>query len=236
MEKLADALPGIVAFALVAGMFTLVFTVSHRGRKKEREIGRGYTQLARNAAEHGWTYEAFTRGRIDHYSGIRPFPTRGVNMSACHYTTGEFRGRPFKYFEYRFMSITSGTDDNPQPLIRSVFVVEAPGSGAFMQIFRRGMLTTLFGRKPTMPLGKPAFDKEFRVITSDEEFTRKAFSRDLMPYLLTEPLADKTPLQFHEGELFTWYSDPLTPQAVDEKLNHLCDVLDRIPVQAWETS
>ncbi|MGV9789996.1 hypothetical protein [Streptomyces sp. NPDC003435] len=235
MEKLVHALPAVVMFILVAGMFTLVFTVSSRGRRKDRQTGQGYVQLARDAAERGWTYEARTRGRIDGYSGLRPFPASGLNLTACHYTTGLFRGRAFKCFEYRFMSATSGTDANRQPQLRSVFIVEAPGPGAFTQILRPNMLDRLFDRRERTLLGEPAFDKSFRVITDDEAFTQNALRHGLMPYLLTEPLADKTSLQLHDGELFTWYTGPLTPQMMDEKLSYLCDVLDRIPAHVWSS-
>ncbi|MFJ5973737.1 hypothetical protein [Streptomyces sp. NPDC093060] len=237
MEHWAGELIKWSLFAFIAGMFILVFTVSSRGRKKDARIKEDYEQLARIAPERGWTYQKRVQGQIDQYCGVRPFPGRGSNLRAWHYTTGEFRGRSFKYFEYRSMNLQSGADtgERKQPNIESVFIVTAPGSGPFVQILRPSVLDTLFDRRPKMQLGVPEFDQNFRVITRDEGFVRNALGETVVPYLVTDPKA-KGSLQLRENELFTWYRGPLTPQAVDEKLNYLCDVLDRVPEQAWSAA
>jgi hypothetical protein len=175
------------------------------------------------------------QGRIDQYCGVRPFPSRGSNLRAWHYTTGEFRGRPFKYFEYRYMNVASGADvgERKQPTIEAVFIVTAPGSAPFVQLLRPRLLDTLFDRRPKVQLGVPEFDQNFRIITEDEEFVRNVLSPAVVPYLLADLQTEKSPLQLRDGELFTWYRGTLSPQAVDEKLNYLCDILDRIPEKAW---
>ena len=235
MEQWAGYLVVVLLFAFIAGMFTLVFTVSARGSKKDAQIREGYAQLARIAPERGWTYQTRVQGLIDQYCGLRPFPARGSNLRAWHYTTGEFRGRSFTYFEYRCMNVTSGADvgEHKQPTIEAVFIVTTPGPGPFLQILRPNVLDTLFDRRPKMQLGVPEFDQNFRVIAEDEDFVRNALSHTVVPYLLTDPETKKAPLQLRNNELFTWYRGTLSPRAVDEKLNYLCDVLDRIPAQAW---
>ncbi|MFF4492109.1 hypothetical protein ACFY0F_37575 [Streptomyces sp. NPDC001544] len=224
-------------YAFVAGMFILVFSMSRYGRKKDEKIREGYARLAQIAPERGWTYQPRVQGQIDQYCGVRPFPGRGSNLRAWHYTTGEFRGRPFKYFEYRSMNLMSGADvgERKQPNIEAVFIVTAPGSGPLTQILRPSLLDRLFDRRPKVELGVPEFDKNFRIITRDEGFARKALSHDVVPYLLQDPKS-KSSLQLRDNELFTWYRGNLSPQAVDEKLNYLCDVLDRMPAQTWSAA
>ncbi|MEU9477390.1 hypothetical protein [Streptomyces sp. NPDC048191] len=238
MEQWAGILVLVLLFACVAGMFTLVFTMSARGRKKDAQIQEDYAQLARIAPERGWTYERRVQGRIDQYCGLRPFPTRGSNLRAWHYTTGEFRGRQFTYFEYRYMNVTSGADiaERKQPTIEAVFVVTTPGPGPFVQILRPNVLDRLFDRRAKMQLGVPEFDQNYRVITDDEEFVRNALCPAVVPYLMTDTKTKKSPLQLRNNDLFTWYRGTLSPQTVDEKLNFLCDVLDRIPAQTWSAA
>ncbi|WP_330460194.1 hypothetical protein OIB37_27005 [Streptomyces sp. NBC_00820] len=84
-----------------------------------------------------------------------------------------------------------------------------------------------------MELGIPLFDEDFRVLTTDEDFVRDGLSGAVVPYLLENPHTKKSPLQIRDGEIFTWYTGTMSPQAVDEKLNYLCDALDRIPEEAW---
>ncbi|MES9524969.1 hypothetical protein [Streptomyces capoamus] len=235
MEQWAGILVLVLLFAFIAGMFTLVFTVSARGRKKDARVREDYAQLARIAAERGWEYEPHVQGRIDQYCGLRPFPGRGSNLRAWHYTTGEFRGRSFKCFEYRYMNVASGADvgERKQPTIETVFIVTTPGPAPFTQVLRPRLLDTLFDRRPKVQLGLPEFDRDFRVVTDDEEFFRHALGRTVVPYLLSDLQTEKSPLQLRGDELFTWYRGTLSPQAVEEKLTYLCDILDRVPEEAW---
>lgn len=224
-------------YAFIAGMFILVFAMSRHGRKKVAQIREDYAQLARIAPERGWTYEARARGKIDQHCGAGPMPGRGSNLSAYHYTTGELRGRSFKYFEYRYINPMSGADaaDRKQPIIESVFIVTTPGSGPSVEILLPSKLDAVLDRRARMQLGVPEFDQQFRVVTKDEGFVQRALSDAVVPFLLSDPRAKKSPLHLRDCELFTWYTGTMSPKAVDEKLNYLCDVLDRIPEQAWST-
>ncbi|MEU9444988.1 hypothetical protein AB0D42_29765 [Streptomyces sp. NPDC048304] len=235
MEQWAGTLVKVLFVAFIVGVFSLVFMVSARGRKKKAQIREDYGRLARMAPERGWTYEARTHGRIDRYCGAGPMPGRGSNLSAWHYTTGEFRGRSFTYFEYRFVNPMSGADtvERNQPIVETVFVVTAPGSAPSVEILLPGKLDAVLDRREKTQLGVPEFDQNFRLIAADEDFVRNNLSGALVPFLLEDPRAKKSPLQLRDDELFTWYRGTLSPQKVEEKLNYLCDVLDRIPAGAW---
>ncbi|WSQ12167.1 hypothetical protein OG604_32850 [Streptomyces sp. NBC_01231] len=235
MEQLVGILVKGLLFAFIAGMFTLVFVMSRRGRKQAAQVGEEYAQLPRMAAERGWAYTARAEGKIDQFCGVGPFPRSGENLRAYHYTTGQFRGRSFKYFEYRYNNPMSGGEvaERKQLIVESVFVVTAPGSGPKVEIYRPGKLDGLMDRRTKVQLGVPEFDQEFCIATRDEASVRGVLSGDLVPFLLSDPRAKDSPIALRGDDLFTWYTGTLSPQAVEERLNFLCDVLERIPAQAW---
>ncbi|MFI1732707.1 hypothetical protein ACH40E_26565 [Streptomyces acidicola] len=238
MELLVGILVKVLLFAVIAGMFTLVITTSVRGRRQDARIRNEWEQIAQIAPERGWTYHPCTRGQIDQYGGMGPILYKGENQAAWHYTTGEFRGRPFTYFEYRYKRSTVDGDVNDfgehrRLVIKAVFIVTAPGSGSYMEILRRSKLGAVLDGRPGKRVGVPEFDKEFKVLAKDEAFFRNALSGGAVPFMLADSRAKKSPLRFRDNELITWYTGALSPQTVDEKLNYLCDVLDRIPAQAW---
>ncbi|MEV2217917.1 hypothetical protein AB0H86_41915 [Streptomyces sp. NPDC050997] len=235
MELLVGILVKGLLFAFIAGMFALVFVMSRRGRKQETQVRDEYAQLPRMAPERGWTYTPSAQGQIDQYCGVGPFPRSGENLRAFHYTTGEFRGRSFKFFEYRYNNPMSGGEvaERKQLIVESVFVVTAPGSGPKVEIYQPGRLDGLMDRRSKMELGVPEFDQEFCIATRDEAAVRDVLSGDLVPFLLSDPRAKDSPISLRGDEMLTWYTGTLSPQAVDERLNYLSDVLERIPAQAW---
>ena len=238
MELLVGILVKVLFFAFIVGMFTFVIRMFVRGHKEDARIRDEWKKLAQIASERDWTYTARARGELDQYCGVGPMPSRGENLSAWHYTTGEFRGRSFKYFEHRYNSPMSGGEaaERKRPIIESVYVVTAPGSGPSVEVLQSSKLDVLLDRRPRVSLGVPEFDEDFRVVAEDETFVQNALSAGVVPFLLAHPQAKKSPLQLRDNELFTWYTGTLSPEAVDEKLNYLCDVLDRIPAQTWTTA
>ena len=238
MELLIETLIKVAIFAVLAGFASLAIFLPMRNRRKNRQIRNEWKQLPQFAAERGWTYEPFTEGRIDQYAGAGPIIYKSAGQRVWHYTTGQFRGRSFMYFEYRYKkSRVDGDVDHagePRPVvIQAVFIITTPGSGAQMEIRRRTRLDALLNKGLTIPVGVPEFDEEFLVFTKDEAFPRTALSGNVMPFLLTDPRAKKSRLLFHENGLVTWYTGTLSAQTVDDNLNYLCDALDLIPAQAW---
>jgi hypothetical protein len=233
MDQLLWILFQMAFFGLIASLAALVIFLPIRERGKRKRIEHELEQLPQFAAERGWTYEPFTKGRIDRYAGVGPIFHRGPDLLAWNYTTGQFRGRSFTYFDrrYRKSRVNGDVDDitEPRPIVvQAVFFITTPGAGGQMEIRRR---TRNRGR--TIPVGVPEFDKEFLVFAKDKNFPQTALSGSIMPFLLTDPRAKKSQLLFHENGLGTWYTGNLSRQAADDNLNYLCDVLDLIPEQAW---
>ncbi|KOX03680.1 hypothetical protein ADK65_05430 [Streptomyces sp. NRRL B-1140] len=235
MEQLIPILAKVLFFAVIAGLFTFVGRTFVRTHKADKRMREAWAELPRVASERGWTYEQHARGQATQYCGIGPMPGSGSNLSAWHYITGEFRGRSFKCFEHRYNSPTSGNQagDRERPTIEAVFMITTPGSGQPVEVLRPSKTDVLLDRRSRMRLDLPEFDDDFRVVTKDENFARNFLSGSLPSFLLTDPRAKKSPLQLRDGELFTWYTGTLSHEALEEKLNYLCDVLDQIPALAW---
>jgi hypothetical protein len=235
MEQLGWVLVKVLFFAVIVGVFAFVIRAFVRSNKEDKRIREDWAALSRVAAERGWTYEQRARGRATEYCGIGPMPGSGDNLSAWHYITGEFRGRPFACFEHRYNSPISGNQpgERKRPTIETIFMVKAPGSGPSVEILRPSLMNVVVDRRAKMPLGVAEFDDTFRVVAQDEVFARNLLSDDMMSFLLTDPRGKESPLQLRGDELFTWYTGTLAAQALEEKLTYLCDVLDRIPAQTW---
>ncbi|GHJ36014.1 hypothetical protein [Streptomyces sp. TS71-3] len=235
MEQLVGVLVKVLLIAFVVGMFTLVIRVFVRGRKEDARIREEWSELARVATERGWTYEQRARGMATQYCGVGPMPGSGSNLSAWHHITGEFRGRTFVCFEHRYNNPNSANlaADRKRPVIEAVFMVSAPGSGPSMEILRPSRLNVLLDRRASMRLGITEFDDMFRIVTDDDTWVRNVLTDSMVSFLLSDPRAKESPLQLRNDELFTWYTGTLSPRALEEQLNYLCDVLDRIPAQAW---
>ncbi|RVU22493.1 hypothetical protein EOT10_21240 [Streptomyces antnestii] len=238
MEQLSGILLKGLVYVLISGLVVLAIRGILRLNRAGDQIQKEWAELEGVAASRGWTYERQAPGRATQYCGVGPMPGKGSNLTAWHHITGEFRGRSFKCFEYRYVNPMSSTTQTGSKKLthESMFLIAAPGSGPFMQVGRPNKLDRLMGRRPRTLLGVPEFDEKFRVATDDEGFVRNVLTDDVRAFLLSDPRAARRPLRVRDDELFTWYTGYLSQQAIEDQLNYLCDVMDRIPAQAWTSA
>jgi hypothetical protein len=131
------------------------------------------------------------------------------------------------------LSVHDGPGRN-QPVFWTVFAVAAPGTGPELVVRRPQTLDGMTQRGRVVQVGVPEFDEALRVITDDEAFARSALSGEVVPFLTAQPQAvQDSPIRLHNDELLTWRRGRLSAQDFDERLDYLCDVLDRIPPQVW---
>ncbi|WP_405478122.1 hypothetical protein [Streptomyces sp. NBC_00009] len=236
MEQLVGILVKILVYGVILGLVALAIRGIIRSNRAGDRIQEDWEALEGVAAARGWTYERRAHGRATEYCGVGPMPGKGSNLSAWHYITGEFRGRSFKCFEYRYVNPLSGDTQagNRQLTHESVFLISAPGMGTpVMHVGRPSKIDRMMGRGPRMLLGVPEFDKKFRVDTRDEAFVRSVLTEDMRAFLLSDQRAETHPLRLRDDELFTWYTGYLNEQEIENRLNYLCDVMERIPAQVW---
>ncbi|MCX4642797.1 MULTISPECIES: hypothetical protein [unclassified Streptomyces] len=238
MEMLIEILVNVLLAALIAGVIKFAFKSISRSAREDERLRRDWADFIEAAPARDWTYERRAPGRATEYCGVGPMPGKGSNLTAWHYTTGEFRGRSFKCFEYRYTNPLDATTEggNRKLTYESVFLVSAPGSGAYLHIGRPGKFDRMLGRGPRKLIDVPEFDEKFRVDRRDEDFVRNILTDDVRAFLLSDPRGEKNPLRVRDDELFTWYTGILTPRNIEDRLNYLCDVLDRIPENAWASA
>lgn len=227
----------VLLVLIVGGIFALVITMMVRAQRSRTRGMQERTEAIRLVQERGCSYQKVTYGLIDGLCGMAPLPVSGRNLRAEHYITGEFRGRGFRCFEYvtGVLDVQDGPGRN-EPVFWTVFAVTAPGPGAELVVRRPQALDGMTQRGRVVQLGVPEFDEAFRVITDDEAFARSALTAEVAPFLSAQPqAAQDVPIRLVGGELLTWRRGRLSPRDFDERLGHLCDVLDRIPPQVWST-
>ncbi|MGH3433089.1 MAG: hypothetical protein ACRDQB_09665 [Thermocrispum sp.] len=78
-------------------------------------------------------------------------------------------------------------------------------------------------------VGHEAFDREFFVSTRDPAQTKGILTDQLCSWLVAEPRSSKFPLRFEGGDVVTWRSGALDIDKVVEALDHLNEVVDRLP-------
>lgn len=226
-------------FVLVAAVFALVAWGFIHVRKRDGRSDQQQAELVQFVAGRGWSYNPVVRGGGDRYCGTAPFPLAGDNIDICDHITGEFRGRSFSCFEYRKRD--GGTDTNRQWRFYTVCAVTMPTSVPRVSVNRPGpmerldarMFAGMRGAGQVVQVGIPEFDKEFLTTADDESFAREVLAGQPAQFLLADPRAKDAPVQFHGNELITWYQGRLRPEKLDPQLNYLCDLLDRLPEQAW---
>jgi hypothetical protein len=230
---MVELLVKIVFFAFFIVIWALVIWAFVHRRKRDGRSGQEQGELEQLALGRGWSYTSFVPGGADRYCGAEPFPTKGVNLGVCDYIVGEFRGHTVCCFEYRKRPVDVDSETTPQMQYFTVFAVTMPTPVPGMIVRRPQALDGMFAHGKVVQSGIPAFDDAFRIITNNEPFARNVMGGSLAQFLPSDPRAKDAPLRFHGNELITWHRGRLRPQQIDSTLNYLCDVLDRIPAQAW---
>lgn len=231
--------------ALVLVPFMIGFTLwSRRSQRKEaKRRAQRREELAQFVQERGWNYTPYVSSGGDRYAGVGPLPTLGLGAhnSIWDHITGEYRRRTFGCFEYHKRGMGNDPGDNKLHFY-TVFAITTPAPAPRMTVREREALDRLaariFSDGQVVELGIPEFDKKFSIFAHDEAFTRSVMGGRLAQFLLSDPRAEDEILEFHGNELIlwrkgAWSAGTLGTQDILPKLDYLCDVLDRIPAEAW---
>ncbi|MFG2889961.1 hypothetical protein [Streptomyces sp. NPDC048248] len=224
-------------FLFIAGFFGLFIWVARYVNKRDNQSPQQREELLQLAASRGWIHTAWVPGGGDRYCGGGPLPMKGTNIPVVDQIVGEFRGRAICCFEYHSRGMDA---DGPSTVQHStVFAVTSTTSVPRLVIKRPRALDkvnartdALFGGGKVIELGDPEFDEAFRLIANDEESARNVLTGPLAQFLTSDPRAKEEPLRFQGNDLITWHRGRLRAEQIEQKLNYLCDVLDRQPAQA----
>lgn len=234
METLIAALFVLVVVTIFAGVSTLAIMAARRTWRPRGERDA----LVALAHQRGWTYQHTDTGSADRFRGAEPFPRHSFNLAVSDLVAGTFHGRRFCCFEYRRRAPRQGRRGTAQQRRYEyfrVFAVVTPAAGPRLQVRRAGLGGKLLDRLGAggLELGDPEFDREFRVTGEDERFARGVLTDGLRRWLLDDPRSRDLPLRIERDELITWQRGRLTAPTVEPALDHLNDVLDRVPASVW---
>lgn len=215
----AEAVLILVWWSGVAAL--AVWAVRRRARKKRAEQ-EGYARLQSFAESRGWTYEEGVPSLVDAYEGAEPLPDKASNVTGDNVVSGTYRGFGFRAFEYRHYNKDVDSEAT-QVIVHSVWALNLGVDVPDLRIYRDGWFDTFY-RGRAMEVGIPRLDKDFHIVSRDEERARPVVLGGLAEFLTSDPRALELPLRLHDGQLITSRSrSRLSGETFDEPLEYLVD-------------
>ncbi|WP_369173130.1 hypothetical protein AB5J49_36580 [Streptomyces sp. R28] len=215
----AEAVLVLVWWSGVAAL--AVWAVRRKARKKRTEQ-EGYARLQSFAESRGWTYEEGVPSLVDAYQGAEPLPDKASNVMGDNVVSGIYRGFGFRAFEYRYYNKDIDSETT-QVIAHSVWALNLGMEVPDLRIYRDGWFDTFY-RGRAMEVGIPQLDKDFHIVSRDEERARPVLLDGLAEFLTSDPRALEMPLRLHDGQLITSRSrTKLSSETFDEPLEYLVD-------------
>jgi hypothetical protein len=226
MESLAP-LAFVLVFAAIIGLVVWLGVRTARRNRARRDpaVSAGLAELA---AAKGWRFSAREDGFLRRFHGY-PFGHGARSRPALDLVAGGHRGREFVCFQYAPPRALPPGDWVAEVGYARVVAVSLPAPVPTMLVTpARG--APRWARRFTT--GDAEFDRAFAVGTEDERFAGRLLTEPVRRWLLAnEPRGS---LRFGGSDLVGWHPDRsgFDPHAVEPAVDHLCDLLDRIPAEA----
>lgn len=196
--------------------------------KQKRQTWDSYQTVANRL---GWKYAKSDGDLVNHYAGP-PFEW-GRWQKSEHVFRGTHRGRSVIVFElssrleeldkageerskrdrYQIVSVKL---NSPKP----AFDVEPRG------FFSRVARNSVFSNADT---GDTAFDNRFTVGSAENEYVLSVLTEEVRQWLLQDKRADDNPIRVIGDEIVTWRFGTLDLQDFEDRVEFLCDLLDKTP-------
>jgi hypothetical protein len=188
---------------------------------------KALTALARS---RGWQFIDEDDGYARRWEG-RPFARRG---NARHIVRGGHRDRDFEVFEYSYTTTSSnGTTTTTTTNYFTVWTIALPApvpefSAGAEGVFG-GKVAETFGFE-RVNIDDDDFNATFKIKCDDQQFGQRVLHPDVVELLKSSGpwdwrLTGRTMIAYQKGHL---EASALTP-----RLDLMCDLLDRIPADAW---
>jgi len=218
---------GVAIFGIIIVAIVSWFVQQQKNEEREQEF-------AKLAAGHGLQFIAEDDSYSRHYDdGQKPFRTFGGGK-VRNILLGNYRGRPVCVFEYRYTTTSSnGQTTSSTTHHFPVWVVGLPQPVPLFTVGSEG----IFGGKVAsamgfdrLDIGDKAFDDTFKIKCDDEQFGRRVLHPAVIDLLRhTGPwewrLSGQNMISYEQGVF--------EPAQALPRLDLMCDVLDRIPADAW---
>ncbi|GGL69548.1 hypothetical protein GCM10011575_30220 [Microlunatus endophyticus] len=221
---------GLMAFVVIMGgliaLVVVLVVIGQQNRKRRME------EFGRLAAGVGLQFIPADNSFLLRYSdGHAPFQGRGA---ARNILLGNFRGRPVCLFQYSYTTSSyNGTRTTSTTHSYAIWLVALPRPVPLFSVGHEG----IFGGKVAaaigfrrLDIGDPSFDDVFKIKCDNEWFGRRVLHPAVIDLLRrTGPwnwrLSGPNMISYQEG-IFE-------PAAALPRLNLMCDLIDRIPADAW---
>ncbi|MPZ85251.1 MAG: hypothetical protein GEV28_34640 [Actinophytocola sp.] len=226
MSVLAPVAFVLVFAAIIALMAWLVVRTARRNRAP-RDPAVSH-DLARLAADRGWRFTPRDDGFLRRFSGY-PFGRGGRRRPALDLVTGTHRGRTFACFQFSPPRSLPPGEGSAEIDHARVVAVALPAAVPAVLV-TRAHAAPRWTRRYTA--GDDAFDRAFAVGTEDGPFADRVLTEPVRRWLLDNPPAGS--VRFGGPDVVAWHADPggFDARMVEPAVDHLCDLLDRIPPDA----
>jgi hypothetical protein len=209
----------VLVWPIVFGAF--VVWVFRRKARKKREVQEAYAELRTFVEGRGWGFEEVVPGLVDAYEGAVPLPITAKGIPGDNVVSGSYRGFGFRAFEHR--QYHRDLDDGSTSVtVHSFWALHLGVEVPDLRVYRDGWLDTVL-RGRAMEVGIPQLDKDFHIVSKDEERAWRVLDGGLADFLLSDPRASIFGLRLHDGQLITWRPEGLRSDAFDEPLDYLAD-------------
>lgn len=213
-------------------------------------IGYGYWQWQHNkkkiahfmqvAQQRGWQYQRQDNGVLGRFRGD-PFDNGGRNKRANHVFTGQHRGRPFCCFEYTYQvtrhnSSGNGSHSRTETHYYQIFSIGTPAARSTLQVTKEGFGSKMldFVGVRDLQLESVEFNQTFKIKTDNDKFAYDVLHPRTMEWMLQDQRAQQTPIRFEGSGLVTWQRGKFELEAMEPRLDYLCEFVDRVPEFVWK--
>jgi hypothetical protein len=214
---------------IVVAVIAVGWYLQHLAHKKKVAAFTAY------AARRGWRYTEKDRGLVDRFEG-QPFGV-GHGRTARHVLAGPHRDRQALAFEYLYKETTgSGDDRKTETYYFTVVALATPAPRPKLEVTREGLGRKLLGFVGIrdLQLESEEFNKTFYIKTEDDKFAYDILHPRMMEWMLADHRPRTIPFRFERADLLVWRSGRVELSTVDELLEYVCDILDRVPSFVWK--
>ncbi|GAA1213488.1 hypothetical protein [Prauserella alba] len=196
--------------------------------KQKRQTKDTYRTAANRL---GWKYTESDEGLANYHSGP-PFEW-GRWKKAEHVFRGKYRGRSVIVFEFssRLEEFDKAGDERSKRDHYQIVSIKLNSPKSSFDVETRGFASKVARHSglANAGTGDTAFDNRFTVESEDNEYVSSVLTEEVRQWLLRDKRADDNPIRVLGDEIVTWRFGMLDLQDVEDRVEFLCDLLERTP-------
>lgn len=221
----------VVIFVVFIALVVVAAIVQAK-RARERRAA-----IMAHAASRGWGYSEADERWVDYFADT-PFGL-GHNRSAKNVLTGQFRGRDFVAFDYRYYTTETSTDSQGRSSSREVahpHAVVAIQTGVVfppLSVSPEGFFSRMAGRLTgtDIELESEDFNRAFTVKCTDRKFASDVLHPQHMTFLLAHR---SLAFRFSGPWVLTTAPGEFELPDIEARLDYVATIVENIPDFIWK--